>query len=113
MSLEHARAMSRTRVMEPALEFLKAKPGAEKAVHPTRKKRIKGKTAPAVSARGDAPRGGEKGTPVPTDFQGMRKVDAPVKYPRLPTESQLRDNAAKKQQCSFATVLMPASHKID
>ena len=65
MSLEHAKAMDRTRVMQPFL-------------------------------RGNAPRGGEKGTPVPQDFQGVRKVDAPVKYPRLPTEAQLRDKAAKR-----------------
>ena len=51
----------------------------------------------ALSKRGDAPRGGEKGTAVPKDFQGTRKVAAPVKYPRkLPTEAQLRDNAAKR-----------------
>ena len=94
--MEHAKAMDRTRVMQPALDFLKAKPGVEKAAPQVKKKRIKGKQAPAFSRRGDAPRGKEQGTPVPKDFQGMRKVDAPVKYPRLPTEAQLRDKASKK-----------------
>ena len=94
--MEHAKAMDRTRVMQPALDFLNAKPGVEKAAPQAKKKRIKGKQAPAFSVRGDAPRGKEQGTPVPKDFQGMRTVDAPVKYPRLPTEAQLRDKASKK-----------------
>ena len=93
--LEDARAMQRTQVMQPALSLLEAKPGPASAAQ--RKKRIKGKKAPAVSKRGDAPRGGEKGTAVPKNFQGTRKVAAPVKYPRkLPTEAQLRNNAAKR-----------------
>ena len=105
-TLEEARAMSRAQVMQPSLAFLEAQPGPAKAAAPAKKKRIQGKKAPAVSKRGDAPRGGEKGTPVPKDFQGTRSVGAsrraegaaaPVKYPRkLPTEAQLRDNAAKR-----------------
>ena len=87
--------MSRAQVMQPSLAFLEAQPGPAKAAPPAKKKRLKGKTG--VSKRGDAPRGGEKGTPVPKDFQGTRSVAAPVKYPRkLPTEAQLRDNAAKR-----------------
>ena len=90
--LEDARAMQRTQVMQPALSLLEAKPGPARAVQGKKKKK-----APAVSKRGDPPRGGEKGTAVPKDFQGTRKVDAPVKYPRkLPSEAQLRDNAAKR-----------------
>ena len=98
--------MSRAQVMQPSLAFLEAQPGPAKAAPPAKKKRIQSKKAPAValraapkalSKRGDAPRGGEKGTPVPKDFQGTRSVAAPVKYPRkLPTEAQLRDNASKK-----------------
>ena len=98
--MELAKAMDRTRVMQPALDFLKAKP--EKAAPQAKKKRIKGKQAPAFSVRGDAPRGKEQGTPVPKDFQGMRKVVAPVKYPRLPTEAQLRDKASKKSRNACA-----------
>ena len=83
--------------LQPSLAFLEAQPGPAKAKPPAKKKRIQGKKAPAVSKRGDAPRGGERGTPVPKDFQGTRSVAAPVKYPRkLPTEAQLRDNAAER-----------------
>ena len=100
-TLEERRAMNRAQVMAPPLgKFAMAhaenmeRKKLEK--HDLEKKKMLEKKRKKYPQRGDSPRGGEKGTPVPIDFQGTRSVDAPVKYPRLPTEAQLRDNASKR-----------------
>ena len=101
-SLEHARAMARTR-MEPPLAVLEPRTvPVEKPRAP--KKRMKGKQQ-TVSKRGSPGRAGnEKGRDPPRKFAGQRKRivgkqagggtgNYPVKFP---TEAQLRDNAGRR-----------------
>ena len=100
-SLEHARAMARTRIMEPPLAVLDPRTvEVEKPRAP--KKRMKGKQQ-TVSKRGSPGRAGnEKGRDPPRKFAGQRRrivgkqadgVNYPVKFP---TEAQLRDNAGRR-----------------
>ena len=101
-SLEQARAMARTRIMEPPLAVLDPRTVAvEKPRAP--KKRMKGKQQ-TVSKRGSPGRAGnEKGRDPPRKFAGQRRrivgkqTDFAVNYPvKFPTEAQLRDNAGRR-----------------
>ena len=105
-SLEHARAMARTRIMEPPLAVLDPRiVEVEKPRGP--KKRIKGKQ-PTVSKRGSPGRVGEKGRALPMNFAGNSQLkkrivgkqaalDGTGKSPvKFPTEAQMRDNAGRR-----------------
>ena len=104
-SLEHARAMARTRIMEPPLAVLDPRTvEVEKPRAP--KKRMKGKQQ-TVSKRGSPGRaGGEKGRDPPMKLAGTsqprkrivgKQTDFAVNYPvKSPTEAQLRDNAGRR-----------------
>ena len=102
-SLEYARAMERTRLMEPPLAVLDPRTvPVEKARAP--KKRLKGKQQ-TVSKRGSPGRAGnEKGRDLPRNFAGQRKRlvgkqagGGTAQYPvKFPTEAQLRDNAGRR-----------------
>ena len=102
-SLEHARAMARTRIMEPPLAVLDPRTvEVEKPRAP--KKRMKGKQQ-TVSKRGSPGRAGnEKGRDPPRNFAGQRKRlvgkqagGGTAQYPvKFPTEAQLRDNAGRR-----------------
>ena len=106
-SLEHARAMARTRIMEPPLAVLDPRTvEVEKPRAP--KKRMKGKQQ-TVSKRGSPGRAGnEKGRDFPRKFAGQSQprkrlvgkqaaLDGTGKYPvKFPTEAQLRDNAGRR-----------------
>ena len=112
-NLEQARAMARTRIMEPPLAVLDPR-----TVEVDKPPRIRGKRQEKVhrrgehsgvkaSLRGDGGRGGEKGRDPPMKLAGQRKrlvgkqaagtarplAQYPVKFP---TEAQLRDNAGRR-----------------
>ena len=102
-SLEHARAMARTRIMEPPLAVLDPRTvEVEKPRAP--QKRMKGKQQ-TVSKRGSPGRaGGERGRDPPMKLAGQRKRivgkqagGGTAQYPvKFPTEAQLRDNAGRR-----------------
>ena len=115
-SLEHARAMARTRIMEPPLAVLD--PRTVEVDRPPRI-RLKGKrlekvhrrgehTGVKASLRGDGGRGGEKGRDPPWKLAGKSQprkrlvgkraaLGGTAQYPvKFPTEAQLRDNAGRR-----------------
>ena len=104
-SLEHARAMARTRIMEPSLAVLDPRTvPVEKPRAP--KKRMKGKQQ-TVSTRGSPGRAGnEKGRDPPMKLAGKsqtkkrlvgKQAAGTAQYPvKFPTEAQLRDNAGRR-----------------
>ena len=115
-NLEQARAMARTRIMEPPLAVLD--PRTVEVDKPPRI-RLRGKRQEKVhrrgehsgvkaSLRGDGGRGGEKGRDPPMKLAGKSQtkkrivgkqaaLDGTGKYPvKFPTEAQMRDNAGRR-----------------
>ena len=122
-NLEQARAMARTRIMEPPLAVLD--PRTVEVDKPPRI-RLQGKRQEKVhrrgehsgvkaSLRGDGGRGGEKGRDPPMKLAGSaargglaaqsqtrkrlvgKQAAGTAKYPvKFPTEAQLRDNAGRR-----------------
>ena len=111
-NLEQARAMGRTRIMEPPLAVLDPR-----TVEVDKPPRIRGKRQEKVhrrgehsgvkaSLRGDGGRGGEKGRDPPMKLAGKsqtkkrlvgKQAAGTAQYPvKFPTEAQLRDNAGRR-----------------